>query len=273
MLALSLMAISLSAQTATTSFLQDGKKWEVNVAGKLGGDTGSADMYRIYTVDGDTLIGEQLCKKILTHEEERGNGDSLESLDPLHYYAGLYEEGDRVYIIAPGQTDAGLLYDFGLEPGETATFRLPDFERAERWEEVNLTAIGQGQFTLNSADGNDLTVPGLMVQPEDSAHYPVKMWWINGVGFVQGPFSMERTLASWRSHHSDYFADEMNCYLEDSLVSYTWTLDNKPVGIDRISTGTQAVGDGAIYDLSGRRLVEAPEQGIYIQGRKKRIAR
>ena len=61
MLALSLMAISLSAQTATTSFLQDGKKWEVNVAGKLGGDTGSADMYRIYTVDGDTLIGEQLC--------------------------------------------------------------------------------------------------------------------------------------------------------------------------------------------------------------------
>ena len=112
-----------------------------------------------------------------------------------------------------------------------------------------------------------------MVQPEDSAHYPVKMWWINGVGFVQGPFSMKRTLASWRSHHSDYFADEMNCYLEDSLVSYTWTLDNKPVGIDRIGTGTQAVDNGAIYDLSGRCLGEAPKQGVYIQGRKKRIAR
>ncbi len=273
MLALSLASVSLSAQTAATAFLQDGKKWEVNVGKETGGDTGSADMYRIYTVDGDTLIGEQPCKKILTYEEERGNGDSINSLDPLHYYAGLYEEGDRVYIIAPGSTDAGLLYDFGLEPGKTATFRLPDFEKAERWKEVSLTAIGRGQFTISSAAGNNQTVPGLLVQPEDSAHYPVKMWWVSGVGFVQGPFSMEGTLSHWRSHHSDYFADEMNCILEDSLVSYTWTLDNKPVGIDRIATGTQAVDDDAIYDLNGRRLSKAPKQGIYIQGRKKRLAR
>lgn len=63
----------------------------------------------------------------------------------------------------------------------------------------------------------------------------------------------------------------MRCIVNGEPL-YGW-FENYEVGIDRIGTGTQTVGEGAIYDLSGRRLGEAPKQGVYIQGRKKRIAR
>ena len=40
------------------------------------------------------------------------------------------------------------------------------------------------------------------------------------------------------------------------------------VGIGSVTTDAKAVGDGKLYDLSGRQLQHEPEQGVFIKNGK-----
>ena len=60
--------------------------------------------------------------------------------------------------------------------------------------------------------------------------------------------------------------------LQTESVAYVRSLPvglGTPDGIER-PTPSPSLGKGAIYDLQGRRLLKAPEKGIYIQDGKKK---
>ena len=58
--------------------------------------------------------------------------------------------------------------------------------------------------------------------------------------------------------------------LENDEEAYTATLNIEPNGIENFRpTPSPSRNGGELYDLQGRRLLKAPEKGIYIQDGKK----
>lgn len=249
--------------------MEEGKVWETYISekGPLASWKG-ADCIKTYYIKGDTIVGNHACKKVYTFERFLTVPTRL---TPTSLYACLYEEAGRVYLIAPNSETPGLLYDFGMQVGETATFRLVDYRNAQNAVNATLTMTdkweGEGLVIGHQIAGRKTPVITLI---RDNGTDLV--FWVERVGDVCGPFSTWLTTYKPQEVPATWdLPSSMRCIVNGEPL-YGW-FENYEVGIDRISTGTQAVDDGAIYDLSGRRLGEAPKQGIYIQGRKKRIAR
>ena len=278
-LLLSFISIILAAQTPTPPFVEEGKTWLVLVSDHQMGSVWEKHFGGInYFIQGDTVIGSQVCQKVYSsHYVEEA---------PIHhsdttYYASLYEKDNRVYLYAPDSDEAGLLYDFSLEEGESATFRLVDYLDARLAKDTVLTVTERAVVTGTLPDdepGTKRTFVRLTLSGKSTdgqASEPTQ--WFAGIGDAYGPFctgARPKTAADF-----DYFKDVgtlipgyMVCQTEKGIVIETG-FQETGVGINHISPGTQTTVDGAIYDLNGRRLGEAPKQGIYIQGRKKRLAR
>lgn len=278
-LLLSFISIMLAAQTPTPPFVEEGKTWLVLVSDHQMGSVWEKHFGGInYFIQGDTVIGSQVCQKVYSsHYVEE---------TPIHhsdttYYASLYEKDNRVYLYAPDSDKAGLLYDFSLEEGESATFRLVDHLDARLAKDTVLTVTERAVVTGTLPDdepGTKRTFVRLTLSGKSTdgqASEPTQ--WFAGIGDAYGPFctgARPKTAADF-----DYFKDVgtlitgyMVCQTEKGIVFETG-FQETGVGINHISPGTQTTVDGAIYDLNGRRLGEAPKQGIYIQGRKKRLAR
>lgn len=278
-LLLSFISIILAAQTPMPPFVEEGKTWLVLVSDHQMGSVWEKHFGGInYFIQGDTVIGSQVCQKVYSsHYVEEA---------PIHhsdttYYASLYEKDNRVYLYAPDSDEAGLLYDFSLEEGESATFRLVDYLDARLAKDTVLTVTERAVVTGTLPDdepGTKRTFVRLTLSGKSTdgqASEPTQ--WFAGIGDAYGPFctgARPKTAADF-----DYFKDVgtlipgyMVCQTEKGIVFETG-FQETGVGINHINPGTQTTVDGAIYDLNGRRLGEAPKQGIYIQGRKKRLAR
>lgn len=275
----SFIGITLAAQKPILPFVEEGKKWTVFVSDHKMGSIWQMHFGGVnYFMQGDTVIGSHVCKKIYT-------SNFVEGSPVLHsdttYYASLYEEDNRVYLYAPDSDEAGLLYDFGLEESESATFRLVDYLDARLAKDTVLTVTERAVVTGTLPDdepGTKRTFVRLTLSGKSTdgqAGKPTQ--WFAGIGDAYGPFctgARPKTAVDF-----DYFKDVgtlipgyMVCQTEKGIVFETG-FQETGVGINHISPGTQTTVDGAIYDLNGRRLGEAPKQGIYIQGRKKRLAR
>ncbi len=273
----SFSGIMLAAQTPTSPFVEEGKTWYVLVSDHQMGSAWERYFGGVhYFIQGDTVIGSQVCKKVYSSR--------YVETTPIHhsdttYYASLYEEDNRVYLYAPDSDEAGLLYDFGLEEGESATFRLVDYLDARQAKDTVLTVTERAVVTgtlMGDASGAERTFVRLTLSGKSAdgqAGGPTQ--WFAGVGDAYGPFctgAQPKTAADF-----DYFKDVgtlipgyMLCQTEQSFVFETG-FQETGVGIDHIRSGTQTTDKGAIYDLSGRHLDEAPARGIYIQNGKKHI--
>lgn len=275
----SFIGITLAAQKPILPFVEEGKKWTVFVSDHKMGSIWQMHFGGVnYFMQGDTVIGSHVCKKIYT-------SNFVEGSPVLHsdttYYASLYEEDNRVYLYAPDSDEAGLLYDFGLEESESATLRLVDYLDARLAKDTVLTvterAIVTGAFPDDEPGTERAFVRLTMRGASASGLAGEPTQWFVGVGDAYGPFctgAQPKTAADF-----NYFKDAgalipgyMVCQTEKGIVFETG-FQESGVGIGHIHTGTQATDSGTIYDLSGRHLGEAPKQGIYIQGRKKRLAR
>ena len=81
-------------------FVAEGKQWTVGYWRYF-----DADAFRteVYSIMGDTLIGTQSCSKLFADRK---------------YIGALHEEGRRVWMIHPKETELKLLYDFGTQAGD-----------------------------------------------------------------------------------------------------------------------------------------------------------
>lgn len=126
-------------------FVEDGKSWVVTYSYAHGWlPPFKAECYYI---DGDTLVGSQVCKKLMHRVNDIENKSIATSLDKL-----IYEQDRKVYYypardaVIMGQPI--LLYDFSACPGDTLSLGgMPDDETwcFKIWDTTQLT-WGGGPF-------------------------------------------------------------------------------------------------------------------------------
>ena len=270
-LMLTLTGTRLAAQELYIPFVVEGKVWEVCVgkyypqeAVKWG-----TSYVKTYYIKGDTLIGGRTCKKVYTY-------DLYETLParitPTTLYACIYEENKRVYLIAPGSETPGLLYDFGLEEGKSAAFRLVDYRDAQRTVGSVFTAINRDY--VNHVAGIDYRLIDREVlrtkyscAPENPNIPNSQIWCYEGVGSVDGPLS---TLLEDVNPEEVAVPYDVRCLVNNVPLYGLFT--SVEIGATSIAPPTRTDRESLIFDLSGRRLTEKPEHGIYIQNGRTHIA-
>ena len=83
----------------------DGKVWKL---GWFDEESDTADQLEYHYLDGDTLVGEHLCLKLMCKKQDKGKSETS-------YMAAVYEKGRKVYAALSGTTDFLLIYDFATE--------------------------------------------------------------------------------------------------------------------------------------------------------------
>lgn len=246
-------------------FAQEGKTWETQV-GRI------MENNYVNTIDGDTLINGETWKKVYNYV-------AFPTAE-YSYYAAIRDVGQKVYAIAKGSTRPRLLYDFSLQVGDMVKcgiegnvfgclldkgesldsllgYPFKAYLKVESIDVIEARGSRFRRFTLSLLDayreffwnGDELEIGNVI--------------WIEGIGSGAGPFSPWMPLPPrGRSVQS--------CEIGQACIFGNLDFYDNP-GTNVIRNIQSYKKIGTIYDLQGRRLMKAPEKGLYIQDRQKRV--
>ena len=226
---------NISDELAYRLFVVDCKTWECTSE-----DPGYQPETCVYAFDGETVING------ITYKRMTRDGE---------YYAALRQEGQKVYAVTGWSEDERLLYDFGLQVGDTYSFfetNATMYLVQTDYIEVNGQQLRRLKFAEDaSSEGSD-------------ANSGMVECWVEGIGGICGP-----VLGGWPLMGS-YNKMEKCKYQGEEIFEYSNFL-NAPVMDIQSVTATNRSNVDAIYDLQGRRLGAVPERGIYIRNGKKYV--
>lgn len=224
-------------------FVEEGKVWNCNNSDYA--DAGLIDF--VFTVSGDTLIGDNIYKKVFC-QYDKYYGD-----DEQHYYCAVREEAYRVFLVEAEASDEKLIYDFSHpKDKQMLTYNNQEFAR----------------------------MPGTHVDlaywPSKQLHFPLydtsgeaidSFWgWMEGVGIIFGnPFKGGLNLN--KTDPLFGYIIVVTC-IKDGKCLYDYDWLSQPSVIQET---VKSVSQGSIYDLSGRKVQGKPQKGVYIQGGKKKV--
>ncbi len=243
-------------------FVEEGKTWKAQV--------GLIEL-NVYgnRIDGDTLIGGEKWKKVYNYI---GSPDYSYS-----YYAAIRDVGRKVYAISKGSSRPRLLYDFGLNEGNTvrcgiegnAFGCLLDKEepsdtllgfvfsaclRVERIDTIQRRGLPYRRFTLTLLNSFKERVVDNII-------------WVESVGSGAGPFSPWLPLPP-----PDTYLQ--SCHIgKNCIFGYPdfYEIDENDVTKGVSSKHFVENESNIIFDLLGRRLITPPSHGIYIRGGRKYV--
>ena len=133
-------------------FVEEGKVWTYHYYNDMTGK----DFYESLMVSGDTVVDDKSYKKIVDVATGR-------------VYCALREEGRKVYVNYPNHSGESLLYDFGLNVGDT--FPLYEGSDPSAWATVvSVDTIVVGSRAFRALD----------VRPNNTKEWP--NWWVEGIG-------------------------------------------------------------------------------------------
>lgn len=215
----------------------------------------------IFTMRGDSLIGDREYKKVYCQFEEY-YGDTEQ-----HYYCAVREEAYQVFIVEGETTEEKLIYDFS-HPYEliTITFNGRQFARTEGGRRYNFLP-GQLEYVFCTIrDGEVLYKSGTS--------------WIEGVGAPKtNPFAIEFNYLLYDKTKLGIDIYLRSCIVDGKQIfSATWmAVPCVPLAIDDRTYTDNTKKSTYLYDLSGRRVSassvtsarSALPKGIYIHGKRK----
>ena len=242
------ISISMIAQKPIyNTFVVEGKRWNCV---HTNGNSANEPTPFSYFMQGDTVIGGQVCKKMFI---EGLHGDKPD------YYAAFYEEDGRVYRYQKESESAELIFDYVRQAGNKGTFfgqeheviRIDTLESQGRKFRVLYLYNG-----VPNISGVTIVVDGLGGDIS-SMFSPGAL-----VGGTNGLATCEQ------DGEVIYSAADINYYVYDEVISkwYAYWLATQVSGI-RETQRTPAAND--IYDLQGRRLSSVPRKGVYVRDGKK----
>lgn len=226
-------------------FVEEGKVWNCSAITPLVDPLDEEAC--IFTMMGDTLIGENNYKKVFCKFKVYF-GD-----DKQHYYCAVREEAYRVFIIAAETKEEKLLYDFS-HPQETLILSYDD----------NKFARGTG-YHNKYFPTNQMTF-GLW-GTEDGINYNKGLdEWIEGVGSVNvNPFSCELICDK---PSFGYPIDVISCIINEDAPLFLIYWFESPTSI-RSALKSVPNTNAQIYDLQGHPVTGKPTRGLYIQNGRK----
>ena len=260
--ALCLTARSQISTVNNVPFVQDGKKWEMQVGGIEENLYGNR-------IDGDTLIDGTNWKKVYNY---------IFMADFNYpYYVALREVDKKVYAIAKDSNKPRLLYNFNLKVGDIVNcgmegnafacllddgeqpdmllgFPFKAYLRLDRIDTIQVSGSARRRFILTLLDA--------FREPFEKINNVV---WIEGVGSGAGPFSPWMPLPPRECIH-------LNC--EDANHNYLFVDFFGDYGISTANSNHYLKSESdLLVTLQGRRLAGKPSKGVYIQGNKKRVVK
>ncbi|MCR5851413.1 MAG: leucine-rich repeat domain-containing protein [Bacteroidaceae bacterium] len=159
--------VEMTTSRKILPFVQDGKVWSYKAKRLLASPEYQAEWDEIYSLEGDTVIDSHQCLKLYL------TSNCPDKYLPIDYpYTGaLYEDGKKVYYIAPNSTTPALLYDFSCESGTIV--------------KVNNFELGINERKLVKYRGEYLTVIAwtpIELDEPDAYTYGNQYYWIEGIG-------------------------------------------------------------------------------------------
>ena len=155
-------------------FIEEGKVWKV---GYFMGESDRASMLRYYYFDGDTIVNNRSCTKMVCRHEA---AESWGSTEPWTEYVGaVYEENRKVYYAFPEKDKLILLYDFASPVDEPVVIYDMSFE-----------VMSQGFITKRSYSESE-TYKGTItyVGQKENGYEGLLYIWMEGVGNSTYPIS------------------------------------------------------------------------------------
>lgn len=233
----SLMGIQVHAQNSFLPVLTEGKVWYCAQTYY----TADFDLPFTMTVCGDTIAGEQTCKKLCF---EYGRSEGYPELTVIHGNEAAWEDDGALYYW--GWDDESEDYaplqvcNFGLNVGDDAWN-----SKVVKVDTIEVRGVQRRRLTLDY-------VPDIV--------------WVEGIGvnIDKWPRLCEEVVPS------DFLWNRVDSCYEDGKLIFTKEDFFAPAVTNGISTAKSATtDDDRIYDLSGRRIECPNAKGIYIKkGRK-----
>lgn len=230
-------------------FVEDGKVWLVGRERRLLDGTSSDGVYdglTLFYFDGDTLVGNDVCRRWMRRTLAfGGNEERTELLAPL------VERDSMVFFFYPGETEPRLLYDFRQRDSvlQMTLFDITDAEHSP----MSVSRYGGSKEYSTPR----FVAPGI---------FYISMGWLEGVGSLESP---ERS----NPGHADRDYRMIRCSVGDEVLfqnfdvaeyaDYVTGID-LPVVSANLPEKRQSV-KGAFFDLTGRRLTAPPVRGLYIE--------
>lgn len=233
-MSIALLAANLAATAhAENYFGVEGTRWTVETSSFITEEPMIS--YRVYSLEGKATVSGHECLKYLRDGK-------------LAYY--VFTEGDKVYCIRPDKEDEILLiYDFGMEVGDVATFDIPSAwsYNTQRCEEITLlTSCGHTYEQMRMCD------LGSSMQDEWGQGL-----WLKGIGGITLFFG---DFANW-----DYDAIGVSSYLTTVEVNGEIIYDANDTTVS-IQNVIQSTPDNA-YRLDGTPQTQ-PTHGLSIRNGK-----
>ena len=241
-------------------FIEDGKQWTVIQAD-----------YRVYCVktyyiDGDTIIGEQICKRLLCKTTDY---ESNKSETKLHFC--IFEMNGEVCYF-PNSADSNstpiILYDFYAAPGDTLS--LGGQREDER--EVNCYQVWK-ELTLESGDetfrGQLATIYDENLKDVDVDSQLNLYEWYEVIGSVFHPFE--------KTYFNMYMGGPKTWLYECKVGDVLLYSNTKGIEIDDVSNITiidnKSSNVNTHYNINGQITLQPISKGIYIKNNQKFICK
>ena len=202
----------------------------------------------IFTMRGDSVIGEQNYKKVYC-EFEKYYGDKEQ-----HYYCAVREDSYRVFSIEQNEKDEKLLCDFS-SPLEKLILYRGDFQYGR----------SQGMHILESKGLFMFSLMGV-IDGEVSDIYGLGTAWVEGVGNLGNPFALE----FWHDEPKlGSLIYVYSCIKDDEIIFEEWWTETCDNPLTQVITTTKSTSHNIYYDLQGRSVKSTLKHGIYVkEGRK-----
>ncbi|UKK53827.1 hypothetical protein [Prevotella sp. E2-28] len=206
----------------------------------------------IFTMRGDSVIGEQNYKKVYC-EFEKHYGDKKQ-----HYYCAVREESYRVFFVEQDEKDEKLLYDFN-SPQENLFFSRRD-NQYERSYGEHMFSRPKGLYVFDIYQ---------IIEDDEIPKRKFVNSWVEGVGADGNPFEFA----------IDFYCNEptlgdiiyvSSCKIDNQYVYEEWWRGIPDISLQiGVTPFAKSTSHNIHYDLQGRPVKGAAKRGVYVkEGRK-----
>jgi len=204
-------------------FIEEGKVWRVQ---DYEWTTGSTDCTPVlgceefHYFDGDTVVGDQLCKKWMIRMDDHGLGIADQDMPNPMYAAAVYEEAGRVFIALPGEDRFRTLYDFTAKTGDSIDVYWKHHSHTDGGSGVS--CIVGARRASESPVFKGLCTDILCRKANDPQSETPNALWMSGVGSV-GIYNLEDGF--WSRDHT-----LISCTVGDEVLYYDEALADSLYG-------------------------------------------
>lgn len=237
-------------------FIESGKEWMVVCA------TYEIFWSQRFFIDGDTLVGNRLCKKLMCEETDYENKESKTGLHMV-----VFEENGKVFYYpseASSITDPILLYDFTAEPGDTLSLggQLEDDKSVACYQIWGNLSMEYGDECFH---GQLASIYNDSIRDVDVDSMLPLFQWYEGIGSVFHPFV--------KTQHNNHMSGPLYWLYEckvNGKVIYSRTMG---LTLDVISPNNNrtVMERTNYYSIEGKKLSMPPLKGIYIKDGRKHL--